>query len=151
MIYSVFSVIVLLGHSWALSVPAGAKEPSGILVQPLQFRKAPSLRKRHEGLGLVAQPGDYLFTDIFIGSDKQKVTVAFDTGSYVTWVNPDCKKSTDPDRCESLGRFNTETSTTFKSMGPMWTDGSKFTLGGHAAWTWAKDDIIVGSKSYILC
>ena len=54
--------------------------------------------------------------EVSVGTPAQKLSLLFDTGSYYTWVNPDCTKSRNPKLCGQYGRFNEKGSETFLTV-----------------------------------
>lgn len=66
---------------------------------------------------MLAQVHLSVLNTVTIGSNLQPVSLIFDTGSSVTWVNPDCSKTIDShprrrEECFKLPRYNPVTSKT---------------------------------------
>jgi hypothetical protein len=84
---------------------------------------------------------------VTIGSDNQTIPLIFDTGSPITWVNPDCSRvlietGYSEQLCLSYPRYNPLTSTTAKILDQSIND----TYGqGGVLGTYFTDEIRVGS------
>ena len=84
---------------------------------------------------------------VTIGSNNQTTPLLFDTGSYVTWVNPDCSKVKDPrsrrrEECFRQPRYDPFTSKTAKIQSKPLNE--TYGIGG-ALGSYFTDDFKVGS------
>jgi hypothetical protein len=93
---------------------------------------------------LVSYSEIMLNVSVSIGSDKQQVTVALDTGSPLLWVNPTCSNSPASTTCASAARYNPETSITAVKQSTTFN----ITYGlGSANGIYYTDQVAVGSAS----
>ena len=81
---------------------------------------------------------------VTIGSDKQPLSLEFDTGSPATWVNPTCFQVRNRTECLAQGRYNPFTSNTANILDKSFN----LTYGGpRVMGTYFSDDITIGTAT----
>lgn len=102
---------------------------------------AVSLDKRQIGSEITNQLRGYTYTiPLKIGTPGDAVTVVFDTGSSILWVNPTCSKAAKVSQCESFGRFSK--SSTLQNLNT--TGGVKYGTG-YVKFDYINDYVTLGS------
>ena len=106
-------------------------------------RETPERRiRRRSEIDTTSRNDGFFYTiDITLGTPGQDITVVFDTGSSVTWVNPVCKTSPDEDFCELAGHFNG--SSTFVDLK---AKGQIVYGKGHTDYDYGYDFLTIGCK-----
>jgi hypothetical protein len=90
--------------------------------------------------------GNFYTIDVEVGTPGQRVSVLFDTGSSVFWVNPNCTAASYPDLCQEFGRFSGNKSSTFNDTGVHNFSGYG---SGYVNMTYAYDSLSVGSEKVV--
>lgn len=122
-----------------------AVELPGLLRFPVQAVETAediaSLDKRQIGSDIVNQLRGFSYTiPLKIGTPGDEVSVVFDTGSSVLWVNPSCSNATKTAQCESFGRFSK--SSTLQNLNT--TGGVKYGTG-YVKYDYVNDYVTLGS------
>lgn len=81
--------------------------------------------------------------DITLGTPGQTVSVQFDTGSAITWVNPLCSSSAVEELCRELGAFDKTESSTFVDLNQV--APVRYGMGG-ANIEYGHDVLAIGGK-----
>ncbi|KAF2116478.1 aspartic peptidase domain-containing protein [Lophiotrema nucula] len=79
--------------------------------------------------------GTKYYVNLTVGSNNQTIPLQYDTGSPITWMNPDCSTAPDAENefCNSHNRYNPLTSNTARLLGRTFnhTYGPGTTLGAQ--------------------
>ncbi|KAH6653125.1 aspartic peptidase domain-containing protein [Truncatella angustata] len=130
-----------------------AAETAGFVQLPVSRSTAPTvstLKKRAANLSLTRTfDNETYVVNVDIGTPKQRVQLAVDVGSYVTWAISDCEPNYFyKEECKALGTYNRSTSSTSDyvpvSYEESWLnndDGSSYSLN------YASDDFTIAGEN----
>jgi hypothetical protein len=150
--------ILLLAVPLASALPTTIDMSSIIPVSlPLREIQAPGgLYKRGIPRQGLLNMDLFYAADFQIGSPPQNVTLLVDTGSWVTWVNPNCTASRRPALCSELPVYNVKASKPPATRVPsidqsvMYADLSGALLQGYSdVFTWGVDTK-VANQSFLV-
>ncbi|CCG22090.1 hypothetical protein CORT_0B03820 [Candida orthopsilosis Co 90-125] len=113
--------------------------------KPLDLNATSEIAKRSSPSSPLYFEGTSYGIRVSVGSNKQEQQVVLDTGSSDFWVvdtSATCQGKSD---CKKYGTFDSQSSTSFKSL------GTSFTIGygdySSSEGTWAKDTVYLGGIS----
>jgi hypothetical protein len=163
--YTLFTAALGLATLSSASVTSNAPRDASHIRLSVNAVHKSSLSKRHDEVQLqnsrhgilyyidgkhyTQPPLSPLTSPGHVGTPPQPVTLQLDTGSSVTWVNPDCSTALGSDNvqaCEALPQFNWQKSSTLVNEElPMdQSYGIGWAKGGYAT-----DVFTLGSKRFI--
>ncbi len=89
------------------SLAAAEKEPVALSLRKVS---GPAIQKRGIPRQTLLDLADYYLADFQIGTPPQLVSLIVDTGSWATWVNPDCTRASNPKRCSQIPVYDPKAS-----------------------------------------
>ncbi|KUJ09240.1 acid protease [Mollisia scopiformis] len=143
MLFSLIEVALLVAPSVAVLHERAYYASQGILEVPITgIPKNVSLSKRQVANPLINmfQGLEYLIS-FGIGTPPQNITLALDTGSSDTWVNPTCITGQRSDLCAGIAQYVPASSSSSKNLG----NSMSLAYGiGRAQGTFYTDDVHLG-------
>lgn len=101
-----------------------------------------TIETREETVDLTSQIWWYS-TDIYLGSNKQKLTVNVDTGSSDLWVPSKNVQCAENRNCKQAGTFDPSTSSTYKQLDKTFT--ARYLDGTHSGGNYGTDSLSFNS------
>ncbi|KAI1349366.1 aspartic peptidase domain-containing protein [Xylaria sp. FL0043] len=85
--------------------------------------------------------GTVYMLDLEIGTPKQRISLILDTGSFTTFVDPDCVRAADSEACQKYGYYDTTVSSTSEALHVYFA--AQFGTG-YMEGSWYDDTVYVG-------
>jgi len=147
------SILLALRGAEASTLTVGSG-PIALSLEKLEIKQphTQDIIKRDWPRDGLTDNSNLFLAQIGIGSPPQRISIAVDTGSPATWVNPDCSSAgiAYSSQCEALGHYNPSSSTppgvrfTALDRTAHYADGSSSVLQGYKdVWTWANNTKVV--------